>query len=80
VKRHVAAALYFKQLNAFAAKKLRRRDEMFALGRAAERDYRWVFDEEEHILRQRAGDPVTSDVPLQLERFLVGDAPEGDSP
>jgi hypothetical protein len=80
VKCHVAAALDLEELHALAVKKLGRRDEMFSLGRPAERDYRWVFDEEQHILRERARDAVTRDVPLQLERFLVGDPAQRNSP
>jgi hypothetical protein len=39
-----------------------------------------VLDEEQHILRERAGDAVARDVPLQLERFLVGDSSQRHSP
>jgi hypothetical protein len=80
VKCHIAPTLYLEKLNALAAKELGRRDEMLFPGCPAERDYWRVLDEEQHILGESARDPVARDVPLQLERFLVGNLSQRNSP
>jgi hypothetical protein len=80
VKRHVAPALYLEQLDALASEKLGRRDEMLPFGRPTERDYRWVLYEKEHVLGERPGDPIAGDVPLQLERLLIGNAAQRNCP
>jgi len=53
---------------------------MFSLRGSTKRDYGRVLDEEQHILRERAGYPVARDVSLQLERFLVGNPSQRNSP
>jgi hypothetical protein len=80
VKGDVAATLNFEQLDALAAKKVRRSDQVFLLGGAAECDYRRMLYEEEHILRESARDPIARDLPLQLERFLVRNPPQRNCP
>jgi hypothetical protein len=80
VEGDVPSALHFKKLDTLAAQKLGRSDEVLSLGCAAEGDYRWVLDEEEHILRERARNTVARDVPLKLERFLIGNPSQRNSP
>jgi len=80
VEGDVSSALDLEQLHAFALEKLRGCDEVLFLRRPAERDYRWVLDEEEEVLRNRSRDSIASEVALQLERFFVAQFAEWDSP
>jgi hypothetical protein len=71
VECHIAAPLDLEQLDATTLQKLRRSGEILFLRRPSERDDRRVLHQEQYILRNCAGNPVTRDAALQLERFRV---------
>jgi len=77
---HVTAALDLEDLDALAAQKVRRCDEVFFLGRAAECDDGWMLDKEQNVLRDRAGDSVAGDIALQLQGLSVFEAAQGNRP
>ena len=53
---------------------------MLLLRGAAERDYRWVLDEEEQVLWDCSRDSIAGEVTLQLERLFVAQLAEWDRP
>jgi hypothetical protein len=53
---------------------------MLSLGGSAKGDHRWMLNEEQHILRERSGNAVSRYMPLQLERFLVGNPSQRNGP
>jgi len=80
VECHVSAPLDLEQLDATTLQKRWRSGEILFLRRPSEGDDRRVLHQEQYILGNCAGDPVTGDAALQLERFRVGHASERYGP
>jgi hypothetical protein len=80
VKRHVAAALYFEQLDTARREKCRTGDEILLLRRATE-CYDWrVFHQQQHIVSNRAADPLPCNFTLKLQTLLVTHRAEPNDP
>src|SRR4029077_21267146 len=69
MERHVAATLDFEYVDAVGLQQVRHPRV------PAERDDRWMLEQQQHIMRQPASDTVLGKLALPYERVWIGDQP-----